>query len=119
MTIECDLTNDTELSVQDKIEHLQRAEAYEKNAKDYADSSRRDDAAAQVKLEQSFVRGRKAEIEEERGTDAREVRRIKDTAVEDMNNAIFELQRFNPRKSREYDLRASEWRKRLSKDNVC
>ena len=114
MTIECDLTNDAELSLQDKIEHLQRAEAYEKHAKTFAQASRRADAAAQVKLEQSFVRGRKAEIEDERGTDTREVRRIKNAAVTDMDMAMEELRGSNPDKSREYELRASEWRKRLN-----
>ncbi|KAL6719007.1 hypothetical protein ACLMJK_003242 [Lecanora helva] len=114
MTLECDLTNDRELSAQDKMKHMGLAEGYERKAMNAAFDSERPDARSQVKLEQAFLKGRRAEIESERGTHPDEIRRVKTEALGEMDTAMEELQRSNIQKHNEYQTRVSAWQRRLA-----
>ena len=69
----------------------------------------------QVSLEQAFVKGRTAELEEQKGeTKVLEVVRIKEEAMRDMNSAMALLEHLDGRKYEQYLERVEEWMVRLS-----
>lgn len=68
----------------------------------------------QVRLEQAFVKGRMAELEEQKGeTNVEEIWRVKEETWRDMNDAMRLLGDLDRAKHEEYLDRVAEWERRL------
>ena len=113
MTTEMDITHDRNLSIEDRIAHHRSAKDYGVIASRLASTSPRPGADAQVKLEQAFLKGRKAELEDKRGADGKEIQRVKEEALKDMKAAMQRLSETNLSKFKAYETRVTKWQKRL------
>ena len=115
MTVECDLSHNQEHSVNDQIANIRRAEQYGVQASRAALITSNAVKILQVRLEQCFLKGRKAELEDKRGTEPTEIRRVKAEALQEMNSTMEELRQLDQDKSGQYERRVSRWQDRLIK----
>lgn len=122
-TVELDLSCHKDMGLDKKLKHHGRAEGYCAMALRAAGMTPAAGVVEHVRLEQSFVQGRKAELEERKGeagwegaTDAEEIKRVKLEASENIERAMWEFGAVNPSKSSEYQQRVASWLRRLSKD---
>ena len=114
MTVETDLSHNRHWSLDDRIQHIRRARENGIKASTAALLSSRKAFVAQVKLEQAFVKGRMAELEEQKGvTSVGEIWRVKGEALREMHDAMGMLENLNRDKYEEYLGRAEEWATRL------
>lgn len=120
MTVEFDLSHNRHWSIEERINHIRRAEEKGSMALRAALTSQKAIETAQVRLEQSFLKGRKAELEEQKGkASTRETRRVKGDALREMNEAIQKLGDLDREKYMEYVKRASSWKTRLLFDRYA
>lgn len=114
MTVEFDLSHNRHWSIEERIKHIRRAEENGSMALRAALTSQKAVDTAQVRLEQSFLKGRKAELEEQRHEKStRETRRVRGDALGEMDEAMQKLGDLDQDKYTEYIKRASNWETRL------
>ena len=114
MTVEMDITHDKEMKLEEQRIHIRLAEEHGAKARRFALGTTRAGAMAQVRLERTFVKGRKAELEELLGANDRNVRDSKGDARRDIEEAMDELQLLDHKKSTGYEARVATWQERLS-----
>ena len=69
---------------------------------------------AQIRLEHAFIKGRMAELEEQKGeTSGRQIDWMKGEALRDMDDAMEALRFLDGKKHGEYLRRVGEWEVRL------
>ena len=81
MTIETDISHDPTLNLEERINHNRRANDYGDEALNLPST---DVVTTQIRLEQAFVKGRTAELEEKRETSTVEITRMKKEAWEEI-----------------------------------
>ena len=113
MTVETDITYDKRLNIKYRIEHHRRAEKYSVDAHAAALKSRQSSSVAQVKLEQAFLKGRKAELESKRYGVFQNIRKLKSEALEDMRVAAQELETADAVKYKKYEAPILSWQIRV------
>ncbi len=119
-TVECDLSHNRHWSIEKRIEHIRRAEESGSMAWRAALTTQKAIHKAQVRLEQSFLKGRKAELEEQKGeASAWEIRRVKADALREMRDAMQKLGDLDGDKYAEYLKRTSKWETRLLPELCC
>ena len=117
MTVEADLSHNRHWKIEERIKHIRGADKYGAKARTLALDCKQRIAVVQVQLEQAFVKGRKAELEAQRGggvVDLGEIQRVKEEARHGMKLAMQELRELDGCKYSSYLDRASRWEKRLS-----
>lgn len=114
MTIESDLSHNRRESIDNRINHIRRAQENGSKASRWATLYQKEALKAQVMLEQAFVKGRMAELEEQKGeTNIEEIRRVKGDAWRDMDDAMGLLGDLDRAKNQECLGRVEEWERRL------
>ena len=117
MTVECDLSHNTDWSIEERIQHIRQAQ--ENGSKAFMNAFVSQSAAktrhmAQVRLEQAFVKGRMAELEEQMGeTSGWEIFSMKGEVLRDMDNALEALRGSGGKEYGEYLKKVGEWEVRL------
>ncbi len=114
MTVALDLAHDGEWTIDCRLNQHRLAEEYGVRAMTAARMTGNASKMAQVRLEQTFWKGREAELEDKRVTDPWEIRRVKDEALKEMRIAMEELKVSDRDKFERYKPRVSNWQKRLS-----
>jgi hypothetical protein len=106
------------LSLAEKESHLQKAEEYGGMALEKALQSSNAENLAKMKLEQAFLKARRTEIEAKMGSDAQEVRRLKDEALRAIVGSLQELKDANYSNYGGFLVLAENWQARLAKLNM-
>ena len=114
MTVQTDLSHNRDWSIEKRIDHIRQAEEIGVMAWRAALTSQKATHKAQVRLEQSFLKGRKAELEDQKGeASTQEIRRVKGDALREMEEVMRELEDLDQDKYMEYLKRTSKWETRL------
>ena len=120
-TVECDLSHNRAWSIDERIQHIRRAQENGRKAFMNAfisQSATRATHMAQVRLEQAFVKGRMAELEEQKGeTRGWEIDSEKGEVLRDMDDAMEALRCLDEEKYGEYLKRVGKWKIRLRLEN--
>lgn len=114
MTVELDMSHNGNSSIEDMLAHHRQAEEYGDRAKKYAHDVGKAYMIRQVRLERCFLKGRKAELGDKKGSNPSEFRRLKDEVMQEMMTTMEELRVSNRQLYQEYEVRVSSWQKRLS-----
>ena len=120
-TVECDLSHNRAWSIDERIQHIRQAQENGHKAFMYAlfsQSATRATRMAQVKLEQAFVKGRMAELENQKGeTSGWQIDSLKGEVLRDIDDAMEALRCLDEEKYGEYLKRVGEWKVRLRLEN--
>ncbi len=121
ITIELDLSCSEDMSIDEKLKHHRKAEEYGDMTLTATHAIGSSGVLEQVRLEQSFVKGRKVELEERKleagkagPIDAVYMKREKREAREELERAMSNLRAVSPGKSVGYEKRFGTWLERLS-----
>ena len=108
ITVEVDISHDHNINLDDRITHCRKAEDYAFQA---LSLSVKKVLITQIRLEQAFAEGRKAELKKQRGADTAETRVVMEKVNKDMKTSFAELRALSPKKSKEYEQRVTHWEK--------
>jgi hypothetical protein len=116
--IEINLTFCSVLSLQERTSHLEQAEGYTALAFDMARSAREAGDLATVRLDQAVLKGRRAQLGAQRGTDPREISRLRDEALQGIADVERELKGSSHHYAENNRKWANYWRDKFVKLNA-
>jgi len=91
MNVEFEMAFNRDMSAEEKISHLQKAEQYGWDASGYARQSSNAGDSAHVKLFLGVIKGRKAEVHAKLGVSPEDIRKQKDEALSEIFIAMKEV----------------------------
>lgn len=91
MNVEFEMAFNRDMSAEEKISHLQKAEQYGWDASGYARQSSSAGDSAHVKLFLAIIKGRKAEVHAKLGVSPHDIRKQKNEALSEIFLAIEEV----------------------------
>ena len=106
VTIENDISRDSDIDLDERISHNVQADKYADMALSYPNGGHE---ILQLRLEQGFVQAGKVKLEEQRSNDVVAMKRDGKKALENIKARHAELTNERPEKGHQYDKKVARW----------